>query len=409
VSQTFRALRERNARLFFSGLLVSNVGTWLQATAQVLLVRQLGGTGVQLGTVLALQFLPMLAFGLWAGAMADRHDRRRLTIMFQALMGVQALALGFIDLANLATIPIVYIMSFALGMLGALDNPARRGMVTELVDPADLSNALSLNTAVMTGSRIFGPALAAFLVSAIGTGWCFVLNGTSFLALLAALIAIDPAQLRRTPPAARGGRPVRDGLAAVWADPVLRLTLIVFTVVATFAFNYSVSLPLIVAERLHADDSIFGWLLSAMSVGSVAGSLLTARLRAVGHRWMLGYLAILAVFGIMMALATQVWFAFVVIVPLGLGGAGFITAANVVFQDRTRPDMRSRVLALTAVAFLGSTPIGAPITGFVGDRFGAAWSLLYGSLIAVICLVAATTRIARRRAALPSPSIVDAV
>ena len=154
-----------------------------------------------LGIVTACQFLPMLLIGLWAGALADRFDRRRLTIITQAAMGVQAIALGVLDLTGVATIPIVYAMSLALGIIGAIDNPARRGLATELVDRKDLTNVMSLNTSVMTGSRIFGPALAALFADVLGTGWCFVLNGVSFLALLWALIAIDPSRLYRNAPA----------------------------------------------------------------------------------------------------------------------------------------------------------------------------------------------------------------
>ena len=404
-SRTFRSLRERNAKLFFLGLLVSNVGTWLQATAQVLLVQELGGTGVQLGIVMMCQFLPMLLFGLSAGAFADRVNRRRLTMWTQAGMGAQALLLAVITGAGMATIPMVYGLSLVLGVLAAIDNPARRGMVVELVKTSELSNALSLNTAVMTGSRVFGPSLAALLTAAIGTAWCFALNGLSFLAIIGALAAIDPAKLHPTPPRPRGGRPVRDGLATVWADPVLRRTLVVFSLVGTFAFNYQVSLPLIVRDNLDADKVVFGWLLSANSVGSVCGSLLTARLRHVGQRWLYGALGILVGASIVLSAARTIPVAFISGVAVGLGGAGFIAAANVIFQLRSDPTMRSRILALTAVAFLGSTPIGAPITGFIGDRFGASWSLFYGSLIAMGCLVAGVAGVLRgdsRRGPLPS-------
>ena len=406
-SRTFRALRERNAKLFFLGLAVSNVGTWLQSTAQVLLVQELGGKGFQLGVVLTCQFLPMLLFGLWAGALADRINRRRLTIVTQTLMGVQALILAAITWAGWATIPIVYGLSLALGLLGAIDNPARRGMVVELVDPSELSNALSLNTAVMTGSRIFGPGLAALLIAALGTAWCFAINGLSFLAIVGALVAIDPARLRMTPRRPAGGKPVREGLAAVWADPVMRRTLWVFTLVSTFAFNYQVALPLIVRDNLHRDRQMYGWLLSATSIGSLLGSLNTARQTSVGQRWLYGSLGILAASGAMLAVVHSVPLAVVSGMALGFGGAGFIASANVIFQDRTSAQMRSRVLALTAVAFLGSTPVGAPVTGLIGDHLGATWSLLYGSLIAATCLVAGATHLRRGstiEAPLPSPT-----
>lgn len=405
-SRTFRALQERNARLFYTGLLVSNTGTWLQSTALVLVVRRLGGTGVELGLILMFQFLPMLLFGLMAGAYADRVNRRRLTIITQSAMAVQALALAVVDFAGHATIPFAYGVSLVLGVLGAIDNPARRGMVTELVDEPDLPNALSLNTAVMTGSRIFGPSLAAVLSSTIGTAWCFLLNALSFVAIVGALVAIDPRRLRTVPPRPRGGRPVREGLAAVWRDPVTRRTLCVFTIVATFAFNYSVALPLIVRFHLEAPDEMFGWLLSATSVGSVMGSLAIARLYTVGEKWVYGTLGVLVAAGTVLSWTPSTVLAMIAGVALGFGGAAFIAAANVVFQTRTPAQMRGRVLALTAVAFLGSTPIGSPITGLIGDTWGAGWSLFYGTAIAGACLVVMVVRLGRHRApvvAVPSP------
>jgi MFS family permease len=405
-SATFRSLRERNAQLFFAGLLASNVGTWIQATAVVLLMQQLGATGVQLGVVLACQFLPMLLIGLWAGGLADRSDRLRFTLITQTSMGIQAVALGVIDVVGWESIPLLYVMSGLLGILGALDNPARRGLVIELVDPVDIGNAMSINTSVMTGSRIFGPALAALLVGLVGTAWCFLLNGLSFLALLGALLAIDRSKLRKTPSAQRTGRPVREGLAAVWADPVLRLTLVIFAVVSTFAFNYSVSLPLLV-DKLGAKEEVFGWLLSSTSFGSVAGSLLVARRRQVGQRHMYVSLAVLGGAGMALALAPNLPVAFVAGIPLGMGGAGFIAVSNIIFQDRIDPAMRSRVLALTAVAFLGSTPIGSPITGFIGDQWGARWSQLYGSLVAAACIAAAALVLRRRSDAAAEPLAVS--
>lgn len=392
---TFRSLRERNVRLFFAGLLVSNIGTWIQATAVVLLVRSLGGTGFDLGVVLACQFLPMLLFGLWFGGFADRHDRFRTTMAMQAAMGIQALAMGFVALTDRATIPLVNGLTVVLGVLAAMDNPARRGLVLELVSSEDIGNVMSLNTSVMTGSRAFGPALAALLVSVIGVGWCFVLNGVSFIALLGALWAMDQSRRHRVPPAPRGGRPVREGLAAVWSSSELRLTLIVFAVVSTFAFNYSVALPLLI-ERLGADDRVFGWLLSVVSFGSVIGSLLVARRYQVGQAQLAASLATLSASGVVLALAPNLPVAFAAAIPLGIGGAGFIACSNVIFQSRTDAQMRSRVLALTAVAFLGSTPIGGPITGWIGDHWGARWSLLYGSLIAGASVTAAVVILRRR-------------
>lgn len=400
-SQMFRSLRERNARLFFAGLAVSNIGTWLQATAQVLLVRDLGGNGLALGIVTACQFLPMLLIGLWAGALADRFDRRRLTIITQAAMGVQAIVLGVLDLTDVVTIPTVYLMSLALGIIGAIDNPARRGLATELVERRNLSNVMSLNTSVMTGSRIFGPALAALFAHVLGTGWCFVLNGLSFLALLWALVAIDPNRLYRSPPAAASATPIRDGLRAVWADPVLRLTVSVYAIVCTFAFNYTVSIPLLIRDQLDAPDAMFGWILSVTSVGSVFGALMVARLQVVRVRLLFASVVLTAVTMTGMAFSTSTVLTFAIAVPFGAGVAAFIAASNSIFAERTSPDMRGRVLALGAVLFLGSAPIGAPITGWIGDNVSASWSMFYGALIALLTVLVAGIYASRTRPSEP--------
>jgi MFS family permease len=382
---TFRSLKSRNARLFFGGLLVSNVGTWLQSTAMSILVYRLTGRATSLGVAVALQFLPMLLLGAWAGAVADRYDKRRMCLLTQGALTGQAILLAALDFAGQASVGVIYALSLVLGFANAFDNPARRGLVTELVDPADISNAMGLNTAVMTGSRIFGPALAAALVSPLGTAWCFMMNGISFVAVLGSLVLIDRSKLHSPPRAARGGTPVRDALRFVGHDRELLGLHLVLVVVSTFAFNYSVSLPKLAAVR-WGDERWFGWLLSVVSVGSVIGSLMVASRREASVRVFVGSVALLGVSGLAVAWAPSVLWAFVAGVPLGIGGAGFLSSFNGLVQQKSPPDMRGRLLALSAVAFLGSTPIGGPITGLIADRGGAEWSLAYGSLIALVTI-----------------------
>ncbi|TVR27905.1 MAG: MFS transporter [Ilumatobacter sp.] len=382
MSSTFRSLRHRNARLFFAGLAVSNVGTWLQFTAMGLLVYRLTGRSTDLGITVALQFLPMLLFGAWAGAIADRVDKRVMAMITQAALAVQALTLGILDLAGLVTIPIVYGLSLALGFANAFDNPARRGFVTELVEPEEIGNAVSLNTAVMTGSRIFGPALAALLVGPLGTGWLFTLNGLSFTAILASLAMIDTSTRHPAPRSARGGTPVRDALRFVSGQPTMFAAFLAFIVVATFGFNYNVALPKLADER-WGGDHWYGWLLTVVSVGSLTGSLLTARMSKVSMRWFAWSGVLLGVSGVLVAFSPNVVWAMAASIPLGIGGAGFVTGMNAITQQECPPEMRGRILALTAVAFLGSTPIGGPITGWVGDAVGPEWSLAYGAIISL--------------------------
>jgi MFS family permease len=395
-NQTFRSLRERNARIFFLGLLVSNVGTWLQLTAMSLLVYKLTGRATDVGLTIATQFLPTLVLGAWAGAVADRVNRRRMTLITQALLTAFAAALGLLDLSGHINMPAIYVLSLLVGIVNAMDNPARRGFVTELVDVSDISNAMSLNTAVMTGSRIFGPALAAVLTRSLGTGWCFLINAMSFLAILFALLAIDPRRLRPASHAPRGGKPVRDALRLVRANRRLLLVLVVLGVVSTVAFNYNVSLVRL-ADRRFGNSDDFGWLLAAVSVGSLFGSLRTASHQSVTLRYFVGNTALLGASGLALAWAPNITLALLISVPVGWGGAAFISASNSISQQECPPEMRSRILALVTVAFLGSTPIGSPITGWIGDHVSAEWSLGYGSVITLGAAIVAAAVLARSR------------
>ncbi len=379
-SQMFSSLRHRNARLFFLGLLVSNVGTWMQMTATSLVVYELTGNATDTGINLFCQFLPMLLLGSWAGAVADRRNKRRMAILTQALQAVQALTLGVVYLAGWANLPTIYLLSVVLGVVNAFDNPARRGFVIELVEPNEISNAISLNTAVMTGSRIVGPALAAFLKGPLGAGWLFIANGLSFVAILWPLLAIDKSGLQPVVAAKRGGTPVRDALRFITRDRRLLVVFVVFTLVGTFAFNYSVSL-LKIADVRFGDRRMFGILLASTGVGSLIGSLLTAARETVSTRWFYGNGLLLGVSGLALAWAPNTWAAILISIPVGMGGAAFIAGQNAIVQQDSPPDMRGRLLALGAVAFLGSTPIGSPITGWIADHVGASWSLAYGSVI----------------------------
>ena len=380
---TFRSLRHRNARLFFVGLLLSNIGTWVQFTAVAILVDRLTGRTTALGVLTALQFLPMLFLGAYAGALADQHDRRKMVILTQGGLALQAVALAVFDLTGTINLGIIYVLTFVLGVISAFDNPARRGFVTELIPEEDIANAISLNTATMTGSRIFGPAIAAVLVGPLGTGWLFTINAFSFVAILGSLFLLDRSALFPTPRAARGGTPVRDGLRYMRRTPSLFVPFVVFTLVATFGFNHNVVFPRM-AREIWGSETYFGFVLTTMSIGSLLGSLLTAGRPRVTLRWMIANGFVLGLAALGLAFSGSVWLALLLAVPLGLGGAGFITAFNAITQQECPPEMRARILALTAVAFLGSYPIGGPITGLVGDYASLEWSLAYGAVITLV-------------------------
>jgi MFS family permease len=388
MSSTFRAVRgNRNAKLFFGGLAISNIGTWVQFTAIAIVVDRLTGKTTAIGILTALQFAPMLFLGAWAGAVSDRLDRRRMAIVTQSLLAMQATAIAVLDFTGNLTVGAIYALTFVLGVVSAIDNPARRGFVTELVPAEQIASAVSLNTATMTGSRIFGPAVAAVMIGQVGvdTAWLFAANALSFAAIITSLALLDSSTLHRSPRLAKGGTPVRDGLRFIRRDRLMLVTFIVFTVVATFGFNYNVALPRI-ANEVWGNEAWYGWVLTSISVGSLLGSLATAALDRVTLRWMAGMGLLLGVFGIVLAWAPSGWIAMAVAPIVGLGGAGFVAAMNAITQQECPPDMRGRILALTAVAFLGSYPIGGPITGVVGDTIGLEWSLAYGAFISLLAV-----------------------
>ena len=384
----FRSLKYFNAKIFFISLLVSNVGSWLQLTASSLLLYRLTGNAADLGYNVAFQFLPMLFFGTWCGALADRHNRRRIAMITQCALAGQAFLLGVLDLTGLINVPIVYALSLLLGIIGAFDNPARRGLVTELVPPVDLPNAMSLNTAVMTGSRVFGAAIATLLIGPLGTGWLFILNGFSYAAMIYGISGLRKSEMY--PPMQRpaGGSPVREVFKYVAGNRRLLTMFLVYVAVSTFSFNFGVALPKL-ADIRWGDARAFGWIMASTGIGNLIGALLTARLRTVSMRWFVGNIAVLGLASIAMAFAPNMWLAFFWSIPLGMGGAAMIASGNAISQQESPPDMRGRLLALTAVAFLGSTPIGGPITGLIADAISPEWSLAYGGLIALVCAAVA--------------------
>ena len=391
-----RSFQERNVRIFFGGLWISTIGTWAHNTAVVLLVRELGGGGLELGIAAAAQFGPLLVLGLHAGALADRVDRHKATIRVQTVMGVVALVLAAVVFTDTANLPIVYALTFLFGTLSAFDNPTRRTLSTELVPPENMGNILALGTSVMTSARIFGPAMAAVIASSHGTGWVFLINGVSYLAFLVSMVSMDRSRFHPIETAGRSKSPVKESIVAVWSVPALRSALIVFAVVSTFAYNHSVGFPLLVADPLKEDDAAFGWMLSMMSIGNVIGALLVARMHHIAERWVYWIGLGLGLSLGAVSFSTSLPLSLALVVPFGICGAAFVNSTTIVTQQDVDPQMRSRVLAITAVLFIGSTPIGGPITGVIGDTVSALWANLYGAIISVIAGVTGLLMAARR-------------
>jgi MFS family permease len=378
--ETFQSLHVRNFRLFFVGQGISQVGNWLTLIAQTLLVLKLTDSGIALGALAAAQFGPVLLFGAFAGLVADRSDKRKLLILVQSLAMVQSFALAALAFQDSPPVWAIYVIAAAGGMATAFDNPARRSYVVEMVPEDQITNAVSLNSALMTGSRIVGPALGGLLVATVGFGWAFLLDGLSYTAVIVGLRMIDPSKVRPAPVTPRGRGQVRAGLAYAWSIAELRVPLVMMTVIGTLAFNFQTVLPLFAVRDLDGRAITFSLLMSVVSVGSLLGALRSARRTSVSVHTVSLASAGFGASMLALALAPNQPVAFAVGIVMGFTSISFMTASTAIVQLRADPMMRGRVLALQAMVFLGSTPIGGPIVGAISERFGARYGLALGAV-----------------------------
>ena len=380
----FRSLRQRNFRLFFSGQLISQIGNWLTLVAQTLLVLKLTDSGLAVGLLTACQFAPVLFLGAWSGLVADRSDKRKLLIIVQIFAMVQSFALAFVAFMDHPSVVAIFVIAFFGGVATAFDNPARRAFVVEMVPDSDVQNAVSLNSALMTGSRVIGPALAGLLIQTVGYGWTFATDGLSYLAVIAGLWMMRRADMRPVAVAQRGKGQIRAGLRYARTEPELWLPLVMMAIIGTFAFNFQTVIPLLVKRTLHGNDTTFTLVYSVISIGSLAGALLSARRTSVKVSDIT--LAALG-FGVAMgalALAPNIAFAYVFGIGVGVASITFMTTSTAIVQLRSDPLMRGRVLALQAIVFLGSTPIGGPIIGWISQQYGARSGVMIGGIAAVV-------------------------
>jgi MFS family permease len=402
---TFQAFEIPNYRRYFAGQAISLSGTWMQMAAQAWLVLTLTGSATTLGLIVALQTLPILLLGPYGGVIADRVDKRRTMIFLQAMMGLQALALGILTITGEVRVWQIGALAALLGLNSAFENPARQSFMLEMVGPEHLRNAVSLNSVLVNVARTIGPAIAGLLIATVGEGVCFLLNAASFLAVIASLLRLDLAALRPSPPTERGPGQLREGLHYVSQSRELAIPLLMMALVGTLAYEFQVTLPVMARQGLHVGAAGYGFMTAAMGAGAVAGGLVVA---AVGRTDLRTLVLAAGAFGaviMLAALAPTLPIELVALALVGWASISFMATGNSTLQLAAAPSMRGRVMSLWFVAFQGSTPIGGPIVGWVmawaGARAGlgvGAVTCLLASLLGLLALRRRTEPAARSRA-----------
>src|SRR3954447_440068 len=397
----FRSLRVRNFRLYASANLVSNTGTWMQRIGQDWLVLQLSGdSGVALGLITALQFGPTLVLSMYGGMLGDRYDKRRVLLVTQGLMGVLALALGLLVATDVIALWHVFVLAALLGAVSAIDAPVRQAFVSEMVGADLLANAVSLNSTIFNGARLVGPAVAGLLIGASSgdTAPAFFVNAFSFAFTMGALLLMRGDELRRSAPVARAKGQLREGLRYTAAHRDLVLAMVLALMIGTFGFNYQVTIALMAREKFGLGAQDFGLLSTAFAVGSLTRALLSTRRSARPRQRFLVVSSV--VFGLLTVVSgfmpTYATFA-ALLVPTGASALIFSVAANSFVQLGADPQMRGRVMALYFVCFMGGTPLGAPLIGWVSEHLGAPWGLVLGGSVVVVTGIGAGLFLARAR------------
>jgi MFS family permease len=379
---------------------ISVSGTWMQTVAQAYLILFiLHGTGLDVALATSLQFLPLLLFGPFGGLIADRLDKRKVLYATQGVAGLLALIFGLLVVTHSVTLPEVYLLATGLGFVNLFDNPARQTFVSEMVGLDLLPNAVSLNSVLMNSARVIGPAIGGVLILSVGVGTCFFLNAASYAAVITALKMMRASELYRRPGVRRAKGQVREGLRYAWATHDLRVPLVSMAIVGIFAFNFTVTLSLLAKFTFHGGAGLYSWFMVAMGAGAVVGGLATA-FRSRPSTRLLALIGV--VFGgtiLAVALAPTETVALVLLVPMGAASISFVATNNATLQLRADPAMRGRVMALNAVAFLGSTPIGAPLLGYLSDVTTPRVALAVGGVATLFASIPLFLLAARQREA----------
>lgn len=384
VHRTFASLENRNYRRFFIGQSVSLVGTWMQTVAQSWLVLQLTGSATMIGLVVAVQTLPVLVLAPYGGLIADRVDKRRVLLATQSTLALLALLLGLLVLTHAVRLWMVFVVAAGLGIANSVDNPTRQAFVPEMVGSDSVSNAVSLNSVVSSGARAIGPAIAGVFIVSVGVGGCFLLNAASFIAVLVALAGMDPAKLARTAGVGHTQGQIVEGFRYVRQTPRLLIPLTMMALIGALSYEFQVVLPVLAEHTFHTGADGYGFCTAAFGVGSLIGGVVVASRRAKGLR---AVTIAAGAFGVTMLAAALAPTFLIELAALGFVGAAsvsFMARGNTTLQLTAEDAMRGRVMALWAVAFVGTTPIGGPIIGYVAEHASPRWGLAVGGFAALV-------------------------
>lgn len=397
LATTFHSLEVRNFRLYFIGQAISLCGTWMQTIAQDWLVLTLSNSGTQLGIVSALQYGPILLLGPFGGLIADRFDKRKVLFFTQSLSGILALLLGLLVVTGTIKLWMVYIFAACLGIVNALDNPSRQGFVYEMVGKDRITNAISLFATEASITRAIGPAIAGVVIAVVGLGVCFLLNAASFVAVIIVLALMRTSELHHEPK--RETRlTILDGLRYVWSSPILSTTLMMMAIIGTLSYEFSVSLPLFAQTTFNGTAATYAALVTALGLGSVVGGLGGAAFVKQTSQKLLITTAFL--FGITLTVVSALPDLHAAVLGMffvGMFSISFISWGNSTMQSNSESHVRGQVMALWAMAFLGSTFIGAPIIGYIGEHFGSRYSLTVGGMAAIVAAGIGALRYARQK------------
>jgi MFS family permease len=384
--ETFSSLKIRNYRLYMTGQAISNIGTWMQNISLSWLVLKMTGSGTALGVVVALQFLPLLILGPWGGVITDRFPKRKMLYLTQSLFGFFALVLAILIFTNTATLPLVYGLALLVGLVNIVDNPTRQTFIPEMVGEEYLMNAISINSIQINITRVIGPTIAAIIIASLGLGACFFFNALSFAAVLFALALMRKKELRTVPPIKKVDGQLAEGWRYIKSNPIILQTLIMVAIIGTFAYEFSVSLPLLAQFTLHGDATTFATLSAALGLGSIFGGIVTANRKNTSLSILIESAVFFGLSMLVFAFMPTLSLAILVMVIVGFFSINFLSLATVILQVESSPEMRGRVMSFWGMAYLGSTPLGGPIIGWIGQHLGPRIALTTGALA---CLIAA--------------------